>query len=72
MRFRVTYDKKADAVYIYLGKVRAGESAGQVEAIPDKVILDFDATGRLIGIEILGAGGILPPGVCEEAEQIGD
>jgi uncharacterized protein YuzE len=32
--------------------------------------LDFDAEGRLLGVEIIGARGLLSPAVLAEAQQI--
>lgn len=51
--YRYTYDPTVDALYIY---VRTGESASQREYSED-IILDFDAAGDLIGIEVLNPGG---------------
>ena len=59
---RVTYDVDADAAYIYLQAIPAGgvERTIPVELANGEVSLDFDARGKLIGIEILGAGAVLP------------
>lgn len=51
--YRYTYDPTVDALYIY---VRTGESATQKEYSED-IILDFDAAGQLMGIELLNPGG---------------
>ncbi len=48
---QVTYDKKADALYIQLIKAAADISA---EAAPN-VIIDLDKARRIIGIEVLDA-----------------
>ena len=47
----VEYDKKADALYIWLRKAKYDIS----EELAENVILDLDKNGRIIGIEVLGA-----------------
>jgi uncharacterized protein YuzE len=48
---QVEYDKKADALYIWVRKGKYDIS----EELADNVILDLDKTGRIIGIEVLDA-----------------
>ena len=48
---RVEYDKKVDAMYIWLRKAKYDVS----EELAENVILDLDKHGRIIGIEVLGA-----------------
>ncbi len=48
---QVEYDKKADAIYIWLRKAKYDIS----EELAENVILDLDKNGRIIGIEVLGA-----------------
>ncbi|MCZ7558923.1 MAG: DUF2283 domain-containing protein [Burkholderiaceae bacterium] len=45
------YDPQADAMYI---RLREGEVADSDE-IRDGVVLDFDAAGQILGIELLSA-----------------
>ena len=74
---RVTYDAVADAAYIALeGPVGDGEVAAQIHSLltpgdRGEVALDFDADGRLLGIEVLHASAVLPAAVLAEAERIG-
>jgi uncharacterized protein YuzE len=74
---RVTYDAAADAAYVYLtGTIADGESATQIHSIMTpgdrgEVALDFDADGRLLGIEVLHASAVLPAAVLAGAERIG-
>ena len=61
---RGTYDATPNAAYVYLvDEIQAGEAVTQVplqgEGAPGEYILDLDAQGRVIGIEILGARGAL-------------
>jgi uncharacterized protein YuzE len=53
----MTYDPEADAAYIYLGR---GKVAATKEQGP--FIYDVDASGRILGIEILSASKVLAPG----------
>ena len=60
---KLTYDRKADAAYLYLKEpVKKGAAKitcpGEGEA--GGINLDFDAEGRLLGIEILDASRRLP------------
>jgi len=48
---QVEYNKKADAMYIWVRKAKYDISEGLAE----NVILDLDKNGRIIGIEVLGA-----------------
>lgn len=70
---RVTYDAEADAAYIYLKDIAPGEARYQVglqdPAPTGQVILDFDAEGTLIGIEVLGAKEGLPQELLDHAER---
>ena len=72
---RVTLDKWSDAAKIYFTKIGAGESAWQHVVEDDRaagmVVLDFDKSGRLLAVEVVGAGKGLPPDVLEIAEHIG-
>ena len=49
---RISYDAKADAVYIYLGEE---VSAPETRSVDEDINLDFDVRGRLVGVEVLSA-----------------
>ena len=53
---RITYDGKADALYIAFG-----EGPATVEEVAEGIALEWDGEGRLLGIEILEASKRLPP-----------
>jgi uncharacterized protein YuzE len=54
---KVTFDKEADAAYIYLeDKISKGEVKSTI-SMNENIILDFDSNKKLIGIEILCAKG---------------
>jgi uncharacterized protein YuzE len=73
---RVTYDPRVDAAYIYLAEeIGAGEVERTVPCAPieggGEINLDFDRTGRLVGIEVLSASSILPWRLFEGPESSG-
>lgn len=55
------YDPVADAAYLCLSPERDTPAVRQVMAVDDEIILDFDAGGRLIGVEVLRASELLDP-----------
>ena len=46
---RVQFDPSADAMYIRLAEGEVAES----DVVRDGVVLDYDADGRVLGIELL-------------------
>lgn len=59
-----TFDSAADAAYWRLGgPVEPGAAVEQVVIERDggSVVLDFDAQGRLLGVEVIGARRLLRP-----------
>jgi uncharacterized protein YuzE len=65
---RVTYDPDARAAYIYLtGSMQPGEAKRTISAT-DQINLDFDAEGRLIGIELLDPA-LLHPKLLPQAGE---
>ncbi len=81
-RMRVTFDRGANAVYIYLaeGEAAAGGTyvCGEDEEVNRHDVarhargihLDFNRKGRLIGIEVLNATEKLPYELLEKAERL--
>ena len=72
----ITYDKSADAVYIYLAHTIAPGMVKKTcpcDALETgvQVNLDFDDSGRILGIEILDASIRLPKEILAEAKIIG-
>jgi uncharacterized protein YuzE len=68
---KLIYDPDADAASIYLvDSIQPGGTARShvcdVELMDCSVILDFDATDKLIGIELLGASKLLPSVLLED------
>ena len=48
---RTTYDPEADAMFIWFGA--EGMTSAETEEVAPGIMLDFDASGRVIGIEVL-------------------
>ncbi len=46
---KIEYSKGADAIYVYFTEASVTKS----KEIEDGVVIDFDANGQLIGIEVL-------------------
>jgi uncharacterized protein YuzE len=71
---RVTYDRAADAAYIYVTEIPKGGVAASrlVDQAMDRasVHVEFDHQNRLIGIEVLGGSRGLPAETLEAAEQL--
>jgi uncharacterized protein YuzE len=55
---RFTYDKEADAAYIYFESIPPRGVKKTVE-LNDSVFLDFNSKKRLVGVEILSASKVL-------------
>lgn len=56
---KLEYDKDVDAAYIYIeDNIKDGGVTKTIE-LNDNIILDFDAKGKLIGVEILNASKVL-------------
>ena len=72
----ITYDKSADAIYIYLAHTIAPGAVKRtcpcdILETGVQVNLDFDDSGRILGIEILDASARLPREILAEAKIIG-
>lgn len=64
---KMTYDKEVDAAYIYIKyPIKYGECADTID-INEDIALDYDKSGKLLGVEILNAKKILGKKVILEA-----
>jgi uncharacterized protein YuzE len=74
VRMRVTYDRAADAAYIYVTEIPKGGVAASrlVDQAMDRasVHVEFDHQNRLVGIEVLGASRGLRAETLEAAEHL--
>lgn len=60
------YDRDVDAAYIYLEyPIEEGQVKKTIE-LNDNIIVDFDESGKLIGVEILNASKVINKKVLEE------
>ena len=62
---RLSYDKSADAAYIYLEPADVIPSVVRTEHVGTSIHLDFDDQGRLVGVEVLSAA-LLHPALLTE------
>lgn len=68
-----TYDAEADAAYLPVSTtLRPGESAETiaVERPAGTLVLDFDGSGHLLGIEVVGARALLRSSALERLDHI--
>lgn len=47
---KITYDADADAMYIYLDDKAIVDKTKEID---ETIVIDYDKTGRIIGIELL-------------------
>ena len=59
---KMSYDPQVDAAYIRLAEGPATEG----EEVAPGIVLDFDAEGRVLGIEVLHASKTLAPSAVAE------
>lgn len=52
----IQYDKIADAMYVYLKKGKIFKTV----KMKDRLIVDVDKEGKIIGLEILGVSSQIP------------
>jgi len=53
---RIQYDKMADAMYIYFKKAKVAKTI----KVNNRVLVDVDAKGSMIGIEMLDVSSQIP------------
>lgn len=63
MTIKIEYDPTANAAYVRLSTQPVEES----EEVSDRIVLDFDSEGRVVGVEFLDALHQLPRDVIEKA-----
>ena len=71
MRPDTTYDPDADAAYFTFATAIAPGQVAETREVAPNVMLDFDAQGRLLGLEVLGARAVLVDGPWMSAGQPG-
>jgi uncharacterized protein YuzE len=71
---KITYDKSADAAYVYLQEELEKASktySCDPSEVGGMINLDFNKAGVLLGIEVMDASKKLPKEILEKAEPIG-
>ena len=63
MKPTVTYDPEANAAYIRFSPEKVEES----EEVSAGIVLDYDADGRIVGMEVLDARTHLSPELLDKA-----
>ncbi|VVB83812.1 Uncharacterised protein [uncultured archaeon] len=66
---KLTYDKEADAVYIYLKEISEGE-VSQTISLNESINIDLSSERKVLGIEILNASKNLPLNTIKSAKEI--
>lgn len=64
---KIEYDSDADAAYVYLKYPLKDGECKQTKKISEHVYFDLDATGKIVGVEILHASKHLHKDVIAEA-----
>ncbi|KQV14865.1 MULTISPECIES: DUF2283 domain-containing protein [unclassified Kitasatospora] len=72
---RVTYDKTANAAYVYLTDPQVRNKVSRMYpcdpvAVGGMINLDFDEQERLIGVEVLAASSKLPEYLLDSSERL--
>jgi len=72
---KVTFDKSVNAVYIYtvatIPPGRVGKTVSvDLENTSGQLNIDMDDTGKILGIEILGASNLLPDDFFRQFELL--
>jgi uncharacterized protein YuzE len=67
----MTYDPSGGAAYVYLvDRIAPGEAKRQEVVLDGQVVLDLDAHGKLLGIEIIEGDSLLRPETIASAEHL--
>lgn len=70
----MTYDSEANAAYLYLVDGIASGAAVENVVVEREgrgdIVLDFDANGYLLGVEIIGVDELLDPSVLAAAQRL--
>ena len=66
---KITFDKEADAAYIYFKEIAPGEVSETI-SLNDSINVDLNSEGKTLGIEILDASKNLPLSAINSASMI--
>ena len=65
----ITYDPEAQAAYVYIG---ARTTSARTQELTSSVMVDYDADGRLIGVELLDVQQPCLASAAEDAQVTED
>ncbi|WP_197688074.1 MULTISPECIES: DUF2283 domain-containing protein [unclassified Actinoplanes] len=69
----MTYDSEANAAYLEVDEIADGAAVENVVVErPGRgdIVLDFDADGRVLGLEVIGATELLRAPVLDAADRL--
>lgn len=66
---KLEYDARSNAAYLYLGRTAKKGVVARTRRVAQDILLDFNRSGRLIGIEVLDAVGLLPHKLLRDAAR---
>jgi uncharacterized protein YuzE len=74
---RVTYDKKANAAYVYFTDPQVVQNVAHMYPcdpidVKGMINLDFDGDMRVVGVEVLDARSKVPQYLLDQAERLDD
>ena len=67
---KLEYDKEADAAYVYLKYPLEEGECSTTKKLSEDLIVDFDKSGKLVGIEILNASKVLNKKILAEGAAL--
>ena len=66
---KIEYGKDVDAAYIYLDNSISDNEVKKTIELNENIMLDLDAKGKILGIEILDASKVLNSKVLIEVQK---
>lgn len=67
---KLEYDKEVDAAYIYLEYPLKQGMIKKTQNVDDNIMVDFDAAGKMLGVEILNARKVLSKKALIQAQIV--
>ena len=66
---KLKYDKEADAVYLSFVEIGPGDASMTIE-LSERMALDFNKKGKLLGVEFLDASKIFPKKLLYTSKKV--
>ncbi len=67
---KLEYDKEVDAAYIYVEYPLKQGRIKKTQSVDDNIVVDFDAAGKILGVEILNARKVLSKKALLQAQVV--